>query len=119
MGKRIGGTCYIKVDGEQLELSGGIECPGMDVKREAVMAATGVAGYKETAVKPYIKGTFFVPANFPLDTLRTNTSLTITAELSNGKVYTLSDGFVENEMPIKSEDGTADIEFAGLKGIWQ
>jgi len=119
MAQRVAGTMYVKVDGEQLEISGGFECPGMDVKREAVMSATGVAGYKETAIKPYIKMTAVFVAEFPLETLQTNTEMTITCELANGRVYTLSGAFVENEMPAKADDGTIDIEFAGTKGQWQ
>jgi len=119
MAKRIAGTMYCKVDGEQLEVQGSFECPGMEVKREAVMSSTGMAGYKETVVKPYIKLTaLFVPA-FPLATLQTNTEMTLTVELANGKIYTLSGAFIENEAPVKGDDGTIELEFAGTKGIWQ
>ena len=110
---------YAKVDGEQLEVSGGFECPGMDVKREAIMSLTGVAGYKETPIKPYIKMTALFVPNFPLATLQSNTEMTLTVELANGKVYTLSGAFTEGEAPVKGDDGTIDLEFAGLKGIWQ
>lgn len=110
---------YAKVDGEQLEVSGGFECPGMELKREAVMSLTGVAGYKETPIKPYIKMTALFMPNFPLATLQSNTDMTLTVELANGKVYTLSGAFIENEAPVKGDDGTIDLEFAGMKGIWQ
>ena len=119
MGQRVAGTMYVKVDGEQLEISGGFECPGMDVKREAVMSLTGVAGYKETPIKPYVKMTAIFVPDFPLETLQTNTEMTITVELANGRVYTLSGAFVENEAPTKGDDGTIDLEFAGTKGQWQ
>jgi hypothetical protein len=36
MGQRIAGTCYFKIDGEQLELEGGIELPLFKTKRESV-----------------------------------------------------------------------------------
>ena len=110
---------YAKVDGEQLEVSGGFECPGMELKREAVMSLTGVAGYKETPIKPYIKMTALFMPDFPLATLQSNTDMTLTVELANGKVYTLSGAFIENEAPVKGDDGTIDLEFAGMKGIWQ
>ena len=45
--------------------------------------------------------------------------MTITAELANGKVYTLSGAWLEGETSAKGDDGTVDLEFAGLKGIWQ
>lgn len=119
MAKRIAGTLYVKVDGEQLEISGGFECPGMQVKREAVMSLTGVAGYKETAVKPYVKMSALFLADFPLAKLQEGTDMTVTTELANGKVYTLSGAFIEGEPAIKGDDGTIDLEFSGSKGIWQ
>ena len=119
MAKRIAGICYIKVNGEQLEVSGGVECPAMPVKREAVMSLTAMAGYKETAVKPFIKLTALFTADFPLVLLQESTDMTITAELANGKVYTLSGAFVEGEPSAKGDDGTMELEFAGGKGIWQ
>lgn len=119
MAKRVAGICYIKVDGEQLEVSGGVECPIVDLKRETVMGLSGPAGLKETALEPYIKlNAIFMPT-FPLSTIQTNTDMTITAELANGKVYTLSGAFVKGEPAAKGDDGTVELEFGGKKGIWQ
>lgn len=119
MGKRTAGICYIKLDSEQLEVAGDVECPLSEFKREAKMAVAGVSGYSETALKPYIKvKANFVPG-FPLDKVRTNTEMTITAELANGKVYTLSGAWLEGETAIKASEGEVDLEFAGMRGIWQ
>ena len=119
MAKRVAGICYIKVNGEQLEVSGGIEVPLVEVKREPVMGLAGPAGYKETASEPYVKVTaVFMPA-FPIDTLRTNTDMTVTAELANGKVYTLSGAYLKGEPSAKGEEGTTELEFSGSKGQWQ
>ena len=119
MAKRVAGICYIKVDGEQLEVSGGVECPIVDVKRETFMGLAGPAGLKETALEPFIKLSAIFMPNFPLSTLQTNTEMTVTAELANGKVYTLSGAFLKGEPSVKGEDGTVDLEFGGKKGQWQ
>ena len=119
MGQRTAGIAYIKLDGQQFEVSGGVECPLLDVKREAVMSLSGVAGYKETAIKPFIKLSAIFTPDFPLDMVRNNTEMTVTAELANGKVYTLSGAWLEGETSAKGDDGTVDLEFAGLKGLWQ
>lgn len=119
MAKRVAGICYIKVDGEQLEVSGGVECPIVDVKRETVMGLAGPAGLKETALEPFIKLSAIFMPNFPLSTLQTNTEMTVTAELANGKVYTLSGAFLKGEPSVKGEDGTVDLEFGGKNGQWQ
>jgi len=119
MGKRIAGTCYFKVDGEQLEISGSVEMPMSDKKRESVMSASGPVGYKETTVVPYFKGTFFLTEEFPLDGITEGTDLTITVELANGRAYTLSGAYLAGDAPVKTEDGTVDLEFFGDKGQWQ
>lgn len=119
MAQRVAGICYIKMDGQQLEVSGGIEAPVVDVKRETVMGLAGPAGLKETALEPSVKVTAIFMPDFPLQTLQTNTDMTITAEFANGKVYTLSGAFLKGEPTAKGEDGTVELEFGGKKGMWQ
>ena len=119
MSKRVAGICYIKVDSEQLEVSGGVEVPLAEVKRESVMALAGPAGFKETALEPYVKLSAVFVKNFPLDALRKGTTMNITAELSNGKVYTLSGAYLKGEPSVKAQDGTVELEFGGAKGQWQ
>lgn len=119
MAKRLAGTCYIKVDGEQLEVSGGMEAPLADRKKESVVGASGVAGFKETVIAPSIKLSAILVPGFPLDKLTSSTDMTITAEFANGSVYTLSGAWFMGESVHKAEDGTADLEFGGLRGQWQ
>jgi hypothetical protein len=117
--KRLAGTCYIKVDGEQLEVSGGVEAPLNENKREPVSSATGVAGYKETTIVPYLKVTAILVPGFPKAKLNTADNMTITAEMANGDVYTLSGAWLANEASHKADDGTTELEFNGTKGNWQ
>jgi hypothetical protein len=117
--KRLAGTCYIKVDGEQLEVSGGVEAPINDSKREPVSSVTGVAGYKETTIVPYVKVTAILVPGFPKAKLSSSDNMTITAEMANGDVYTLSGAWLANEAVHNAEDGTVELEFNGTKGNWQ
>lgn len=119
MGKKVAGTCYIKVNGKQLEVKGGIEVPLTDKKRETVMGLSGPAGFKEDARTPFVKLTAIFRDDFPMDEVQNGTDLTVTAELANGKVYTLSGGYVVGEPAVKAEEGETDLEFEGGKGIWQ
>jgi len=119
MSQRVAGICFIKIDGDQLEVSGGVECPLMDVTREPVMGLTGPAGYKETAAVPFVKLTAIFRADFPVDKLRENTDMTVTAELANGRVYVLSGAYLVGEPAPKGDDGTVELEFNGERGIWQ
>lgn len=119
MTQRVAGACYIKANGEQFEIAGDVECPLAPTKKEAVMAVAGLAGYKETAVRQYIKLKAVLVPGFPIDTIVSATDLVITAELANGKVYTLSGGFLEGDAPAKAIEGEVDLEFSGKKGTWK
>lgn len=119
MAKRVAGICFIKVDGEQLEVEGSVECPLASTKKEGVMGIAGLAGYKETALRQYIKVSCILVPNFPRDKIATGVDMNITAELANGNVYTLSGAFLEGDASAKSDDGKTELEFTGKKGTWQ
>lgn len=119
MGSRVAGICYVKVDGAQLEVKGGIECPASPTSKEDVMGLSGTAGYKETASGNYVKLSAIVTPDFPIAKIATGTNMTITAELANGMVYTLSAAWLKGEAAINGEEGTIELEFSGLSGIWQ
>jgi hypothetical protein len=119
MGKRVAGTCYIKVDGDQLEVSGGVEVPTTDVTRETVMGVNRPAGRKETARTPFVKLTAIFRDDFPLEKIADGTDMTVTAELPNGNVYTLSEAYQVGEPSAKADDGTIELTFEGMRGQWQ
>lgn len=116
---RVAGTCYVKIDGDQLEVSGGLEVPSTSVTRETVMGINGVGGYKETARKPSVKVSAIVRADFPLARLAEATDMTVTAEFPAGQVYTLSGAYLVGEPTVKADDGTTELEFEGMRGQWQ
>lgn len=119
MSKRVAGICYIKVDGQQLEVKGGVECPLALTKKENVMGLAGSAGYKETAQPQYIKVQCILVPGFPKATIAFGTDMTITAELANGDIFTLSSAWLEGETTIKAEEGEIDLEFQGKTGMWK
>ncbi len=116
MGKKVAGTCYIKVDGEQLELQGNLEFQANKVSRETVKSTGGVVGFKETVETPYISGDFIVTADFPITKITDSESMTITAECANGMVYTLSDAYLVDNAAFKPVDGTMSLKFEGTNG---
>lgn len=118
-GQRIAGVCYIKLDGEQLEVKGSVEVPLSSTMRETQMGANGPAGFSEMAQRPFIKLTAFFPPNFPIEKVTESTDLTVTAELANGKTYVLSQAWMEGEGTVSNDDGTTELEFSGMRGIWQ
>ena len=118
MGKKIAGTAYVKANGQQIEVKGGAEVPLMDVKRETVMGSGRPAGYKETAIAPYAKLTALNLTAGDFKAITEADDLTITVEFANGRVYTLSDAWVEGEPSYKGEEGETDLEFSGMRGSW-
>lgn len=116
---KIAGTCYLKIDGQQLSLTGGIEVPMNTVVRDDVIGLAGDVDHKETHRAAYVKGTFKVPKAFPINKLVTSTAMTITAELANGMVYVLGAAWLHGEANHNPEEGTADLEFHGEEGFYQ
>ena len=116
---KIAGTCYVKVDGQQLSLTGGIEVPMNTKVRDDVVGMAGDVDYKETHRAPYTKGTFKVPKDFPIDKLMNSDQMTITSELANGLVYVLTEAWQFGEANYNPEEGTVDLEFHGSEGFFQ
>lgn len=116
---RIAGTCYFKVDGLQLSLTGGIEVPMNTTLNDDVIGLDGSVDRKETHRAPYVKGTFKVPKDFPISKITSSDSMTITTELANGMVYVLSNSWLHGEANHNPEEGTVDAEFHGTEGDYQ
>ena len=115
MGKKVAGTVYVKVDGGQLTVTGGVECPLSDKKRESV--APGF--FKEEDLVPYVKLTCVNDPDVPKKQIMATTDATLTVEFANGEVYVLSGAYVIGEPAAKGDDGTLEIEWNGIKGVWQ
>ncbi len=119
MTQRIAGVCYIKVDGEQLSIEGGVEIPLGESNRETRMSSTGVAGYSETLVAPFVNCSATLTPDFPVEKLQNGTDMTITAELANGWVYTLQGAFLVGGITMNGTDGNVTLNFNGTKGSLQ
>lgn len=115
MGKKVAGTVYVKVDGGQLTVTGGVECPLSDKKRESV--APGF--FKEEDLVPYVKLTCVNDPDVPKKQIMAAIDSTLTVEFANGEVYVLSGAYVIGEPAAKGDDGTLEIEWNGIKGVWQ
>lgn len=119
MAKRIAGICYVTVDGTQLELKSdtGLEVQMSETVKTAIMSSNGATYYQEVPTEQYISGEFVVPKDFPFDKLETGDDMTITAELANGVVYTLSGAFVADGLTFSATGGTVTLKFVGNKAV--
>lgn len=115
MGQAVAGTVYVKADGEQFSVTGGVECPLSDVKRESLKPGR----YKEEDLVPYVKVDTLFEKGFPIAKLRSADNMTVTVEFKNGRVYVLSEAYVVGEPAVTADDGKAALEFNGQTGRWQ
>ncbi|MEP3246250.1 MAG: phage tail tube protein [Sneathiella sp.] len=118
MGKKIGGTAYVKFDGKQVSLAGSITIQLDNVEREGVTGLSGVVGYNEKPIVPFVEGEFFMPEDMSMDEIRDITNATITVELANGKVGTLSQAWNKSANEVDG-DSKFTTRFEGMKGEWQ
>jgi hypothetical protein len=116
--QRDAGTCYIKCNGDQLVVDSGVEAPLSSVTRETVMGSGRPVGYKETGREAFVNATLRKINQKDFQKIIEADDLTITVEFANGGVYTLSDAWVKGEPTYNGDEGTADIEFGGLRGSW-
>lgn len=117
MGQKTAGTVYIKVDGQQLVITGGVECPTTEVTRETIDGAPGY--YSEKDRTPYVNVDALHTPDFPLDVLAQGTDMTVQAEFANGRTYVLSGAYQVGEPASSGDDGKISLVFNGVQGMWQ
>lgn len=114
MANRIGGTIYFKVNGEQFLAKGNFTYNLGKPKREAMVGADVVHGYKEMPQVPYIEGEISDASTLNLETFLTLNEATVTLELANGKVIVLRDAFYAGDGEVGTEEGNIQARFEGI-----
>lgn len=111
---RIGGKIFVKSDGQQYRAKGSWTFNlGVD-KREGIAGSDSVHGYKEMPVVPFIEGTITDSADLSLEALFKTKDATITLELANGKIISLTDAWFSGDSNVTTEEGEIDARFEGL-----
>lgn len=115
MGQKAAGTVYLKVDGQQMVLTGGVEAPLNKYNRETI-----VKGYfKEEDVVPFLKADAVKTPGIDWDKIANATDMTATAEFKDGSTYVLTGAYVVGDLNVTGDDGKVAIEFNGAEGDWQ
>ncbi|WP_303674780.1 phage tail tube protein [Vampirovibrio chlorellavorus] len=110
----VGGTAYIKVDGQQYALKGSLKITG-DKVREGVAGQDGVHGYLERHQVPAIEATFTDMDGLRKDDLEAIVDSSITVELINGKAYVLRNAWFAGLFELETEEGEVAVKFEGMK----
>lgn len=111
---RIGGIIALKVNGDMHFAKGNFTYNLGKPKREGVVGADAVHGYKETPQVPFVEGEITDRKELSLEDLVTLDDATITLELANGKVITLSEAWYAGEGTGNTEEGNIACRFEGI-----
>ncbi|WP_055135560.1 phage tail tube protein [Pseudomonas corrugata] len=111
---RIGGTIALKVNGDIYFAKGNFTYNIGKPKREGVVGADVVHGYKETPQIPFVEGEITDRNELSLEDLVTLDDATLTLELANGKVITLSEAWYAGEGTGNTEEGNIACRFEGM-----
>ncbi len=114
MSRRIGGTLYGKIDGEMYSLKGGWTYNLGIAKREGIVGADTVHGYKETPQIPFVEGAITDGQKLNLEKFLKLEEVTFTLELANGKTILLRDAWNASEGNVTTEEGEIAVKFEGM-----
>lgn len=112
--RRIGGRISIQVDGETYLAKGSWTYNlGVD-KKEGIVGADSIHGYKSMPQIPFIAGTITDQPGLDVAALRATVDATITLSLANGKVVSLFEAWEASDGEGSTEEGELDVRFEGI-----
>lgn len=111
---RVGGIIALKIDGDLAKAKGAFTYNLGMPKRDAIVGADVVHGYKEVVQIPMIEGEITDTREMSLEALLLTDEATITLELANGKVIVLRSAWYAGEGTGNTEEGNIAVRFEGL-----
>ena len=115
MAQKFAGIAYLIVDGNQVRLRGNFTVSPSPVERTMIAGQDGVHGFQELPRVPYIEGDISTTPDMYLEDLDGLTDVEITAQLANGKQYTLVGATCKAALEANARDGQVRVRF---EGIW-
>lgn len=113
---RRSGTLYVDVDGTQLEVIGDWTYNINPVKRETLLGADKIHGYKETPKENFIEGEARDSMETNLAALQGVTNSTTRLQLANGKNIILRNAWYAADGDVGTEEANIQIRYEGLSG---
>lgn len=111
MSQRRAGILFLKVDGALYDAKGNFTYNLGKAKREAIVGADAVHGYKEMPQVAFIEGEFTDGSSLDLAKLVALDGVTVTLELANGKVVILRDAWFAGDGNVQTEEGNIAVRF--------
>lgn len=113
MSQRRGGIIQVQVNGVLYDAKGDFTYNLGRPKREAIVGADRVHGYKETPQPGFIEGEITDRGNLDLDALVQLEGATVVLQLANGKVISLRDAWYAGEGTGNTGEGNVAVRFEG------
>lgn len=112
--QRRAGIIFVQVDGQQFDAKGNWSYNLGLPKRDGIVGADRVHGFKETPQIPFIEGEITDRSDVDLAKLLAIEDATVTLELANGKVVVLRNAWHAGEGTAQTEEANVAVRFEGL-----
>lgn len=113
-GNKRAGILYFKRNGTVLDAKGNFTYNLGRVKREAIIGADRVHGFKEMPQAPRIEGEITDKGDLSVADILNSEDETITLELRNGKTVVLKEAFYSGDGDIGTEEANIQVIFHGM-----
>lgn len=111
--QRRSGIIQLQINGAIFDAKGNFSYNIGRPKREAIVGADKVHGYKEMPQVGFIEGEVTDSQTLDMEVLVTAANAQVTLQLANGKVIVLRDAWYAAEGTGNSEDGNLQFRFEG------
>ena len=111
--QRRAGLLQLQANGEIQDAKGEFTYALGIPKREAIIGADGVHGYKETPTVAFIEGAITDRQTLDVAALAAGKDLTITLSLANGKVISLRSAWYAGDGTVKTGEGEIAVRWEG------
>ena len=112
---RRAGIIYVKVDGALIEAKGDYSYNLGKPKREPIIGADSVHGFKETPQVAFIEGATTDSHSLDLAKLAEQDGVTVTLELNNGKTIVLADAWFASEATASTGEAEIPVRWESRK----
>lgn len=114
--KRVGGLLALKIDGNQYNAKGNFTYNLGRAKRDGVIGAEAVHGFRETPQLAFVEGEITDNDGLDLATMLDSTDVVVTLQLGSGKVIVLNHAWFAGEGTGNTEEGNIGIRFEADSG---
>ena len=108
---RRAGRVFLKVDGALFDAKGSFSYNLGQDKRDGIVGADGIHGYKETPQIPYIEGAITDRGDLDLEKVCLQDNVTVTLELVSGKTIVLSNAWFAGEGAVTTEEAEITVRW--------